>query len=401
MLLLLFAASTATAQSESTKYKVVLPEGEDWTATPSEAESGKQVTIKYSGSKKVHSIRVVYLPMSVTIEPSCLVMTMDDAPVTLEPTVLPENAENKTVSWVSDDEDIATIDATGKVTPKSVGKTTITVTTNENNKTAQIPVAILNDNIDTKFSVSESKQVYFSKGNLQYNPKNETWRFAENQWDVCHQSDDSVGEDYASWQGDDKWTDLFGWGMWLDEITDKAKIVNTSQNKTEYAPLLTDDGTEFKNNKKTLDGIAWQTLLNDEWEYLINTRTTAKEIRYTKANVHGVDGLVLLPDQWSGTYSFANTNKGDASFVTISDCDWTILEKEGAVFLPTAGYRLGTSVGSVGTGGVYWSSSAAVSETIASVANVEWFVGFTPDDVERTSLFSYYGFSVRLVRPSE
>jgi len=121
------------------------------------------------------------------------------------------------------------------------------------------PNAILNDNIDTKFSVSESKQVYFSKGNLQYNPKNETWRFAENQWDVCHQSGDNVGEDYASWQGDDKWTDLFGWGMWLDEITDMAKIVNTSQNVTEYAPLLTDDDSEFKNNKKTVEGIVWQT----------------------------------------------------------------------------------------------------------------------------------------------
>ena len=33
------------------------------------------------------------------------------------------------------------------------------------------------------FSVSETKKIRFSKGNLQYQASTDTWRFAENQWD--------------------------------------------------------------------------------------------------------------------------------------------------------------------------------------------------------------------------
>ena len=47
-----------------------------------------------------------------------------------------------------------------------------------------------------------------------------------------------------------------------------------------------------------------------------------------------------------------------AAFAAISDGDWTTLEAEGAVFLPAAGYRNGTSVGDVGSNGNYWSSTA-------------------------------------------
>ena len=34
------------------------------------------------------------------------------------------------------------------------------------------------------FSVGEGKQVYFSKGNLQYRATTRTWRFAEHQYDI-------------------------------------------------------------------------------------------------------------------------------------------------------------------------------------------------------------------------
>lgn len=34
------------------------------------------------------------------------------------------------------------------------------------------------------FSVAQYKKVYFSHGNLQYQASTNTWRFAENQWDI-------------------------------------------------------------------------------------------------------------------------------------------------------------------------------------------------------------------------
>ncbi|MBR4440781.1 MAG: hypothetical protein IKS00_04435 [Bacteroidales bacterium] len=63
------------------------------------------------------------------------------------------------------------------------------------------------------FTVADGKKVYFSKGNLQYNPSATTpWRFAEHQYDFCHASGDKIGENYGNWKVGEtyKWTDFFG-----------------------------------------------------------------------------------------------------------------------------------------------------------------------------------------------
>ena len=44
------------------------------------------------------------------------------------------------------------------------------------------------------FSVSDTKTVYFSKGNLQYQPKKKIWRFAEHQWDMIGEANANVSK---------------------------------------------------------------------------------------------------------------------------------------------------------------------------------------------------------------
>ena len=56
------------------------------------------------------------------------------------------------------------------------------------------------------FSVSADKQVYFSQGNLQYQASTDTWRFAENQYDMIGNDNANVSSSYSGW------IDLFGWG---------------------------------------------------------------------------------------------------------------------------------------------------------------------------------------------
>ena len=60
----------------------------------------------------------------------------------LTATVQPDNAENKKVSWSSDDPNIASVDAEGNVSAIAVGNTTITVTTEDQGKTATCAVTV-------------------------------------------------------------------------------------------------------------------------------------------------------------------------------------------------------------------------------------------------------------------
>ena len=90
-------------------------------------------------------------------------------------------------------------------------------------------------------------------------------------------------------------------------------------------------------------------------------------------------GLVLYPDDYSGSTLTSGTDYTDANFPV--DC----------VFLPAAGSRDGSDVDGVGVGGRYW-SSAAFDVSYA------YGVGFgsssvTPDFLGRR----YYGYSVRLI----
>lgn len=60
----------------------------------------------------------------------------------LTATVQPATATDKTVTWTSSTPATATVDNTGKVTYVAAGTTTITVTTNDGNKTATCEVTV-------------------------------------------------------------------------------------------------------------------------------------------------------------------------------------------------------------------------------------------------------------------
>ena len=106
-----------------------------------------------------------------------------------------------------------------------------------------------------------------------------------------------------------------------------------------------------------------------------------------------------MPDDWNkSTYGLSNTNNSDASFSSnsISLSIWnSTFSPAGAVFLPAAGWRNGTTVNYVGSDGSYWSSSPYDSGSAYYV----YFYGsyLTPYDWSRRS----YGKGVRLVRPAE
>lgn len=174
-----------------------------------------------------------------------------------------------------------------------------------------------------KFSVSPTKQVYFSQGNLTYNVSTTTWAFYEHQYD-CATGYDSNLISLFTW----------GYGTW-----------STSPNGTYYQ---TGDFTDW--GSQIGDGNTWRTLTPAEWQYLFNYGDYTNDVRngkYKWAMVNGVNGYVIAPDDFSGELANTNIYADDAA-----------LADNNLVFLPAAGYRVGSNVINVGVNGCYWSSTA-------------------------------------------
>lgn len=263
------------------------------------------------------------------------------------------------------------------------------------------------------FTVAKGKKVYFSKGNLQYNVGSAAqtkWCFAPTQYDKCFATGDHpsssgyITTDLAGWNGHNGYIDLFGWGTWT-----KNGMLDPNSTNIDYKQYRTgvgDEEKDFENvcKKEITDvlGTGWETLTTAEFQYLFNHGNYTNEIRsdkYGVAQVAGVNGMVLLPDDWTKTpdgvtifkpgvnsdYKFESQNKYSAE-------DWAKMESAGAVFLPAAGTRYGTRVESVGGYGYYWSASA-------NDEDCAYYLCFNAGGVNPSGSFRRnYGSSVRLVR---
>jgi uncharacterized protein (TIGR02145 family) len=223
--------------------------------------------------------------------------------------------------------------------------------------------------INGKFTINgEGDQVYFSQGNLQYIGSASTpyWKFAENQWECLGTS---TGQNSTAQNVD---RDLFGWGTsgWDCGNTYYFPWNTSGSTGSAYGPLGSFNLTGIYANADwgVYNPISnggnqpnqWRTLSTDELGYVFDTRMTESGIRYAKANVNEVNGVILLPDDWSTSYyslNDTNTNETSYSSNTITASEWGTLEQHGAVFLPATGYRFGASVHNVGSHGYYWSSS--------------------------------------------
>jgi hypothetical protein len=216
-----------------------------------------------------------------------------------------------------------------------------------------------------EFSVSETKKIRFSQGNLQYigSASSPYWKFADNQWGVIN-----TGQNLNSSVID---RDLFGWGTsGYNHGAVCYEPWSTSTTNTDYKPYGDKNANLYDGNGKAdwgynaisnggnVENYGWYTLTQPEWDYLLNTRNTPSGIRWAKATVEYIDGLILLPDDWDESYySLVSPNIINGSNNTIYSSDWVNkLQVHGAVFLPRNGYRRGFQVYG-NANGYYWSSS--------------------------------------------
>ena len=101
------------------------------------------VTSQADSTKKATCTVTVNVPVdSVTLDKSELTLTEGDTE-TLTATVLPDDATNKSVTWSSSNEAVATVDQNGTVTAIAVGSATVTATSQtDSTKSASCEVAV-------------------------------------------------------------------------------------------------------------------------------------------------------------------------------------------------------------------------------------------------------------------
>lgn len=252
------------------------------------------------------------------------------------------------------------------------------------------------------FSVSATKQVYFSKGNLQYQASTNIWQFAENQWDYIGESNINISQTYTGW------IDLFGWGTsgwdcgntfyhpWDSNNSSNGSLYGPPGNYEMNGPYANSDwGVYNPISNGGSEAGWWRTLSNSEWAYLLNSRSTISGIRYAKAQIAGTNGVILLPDDWNNNiFSLNNINISNASYNSnqITASQWSILESQGVVFLPAAGQRYGTSVNQVQYYGCYWSATGGmIGLAVLTLFHNSYLY---PSDQHNR----FYGNSVRLVQ---
>lgn len=103
-------------------------------------------------------------------------------------TVAPVAAGNKNVTWTSDNESVATVSATGLVSALAEGEATITVTTEDGEKTATCVITVPGVNPDEVTLTSGSHTIVYT-----------AYLIADNQYQLTISSDENLGQHGGSY----------------------------------------------------------------------------------------------------------------------------------------------------------------------------------------------------------
>ena len=276
------------------------------------------------------------------------------------------------------------------------------------------------------FSVSATKQVKFSKGNLQWKPsgthdvatggtESGTWRFAENQWDYKGYDNQNKSQYFSDW------SDLFCWATsgwksrWATEYQpwSLADIAGAYSYYDMIGDNINSDWGVYNaiSNGGNQPGL-WRTLTNDEWNYLLYTRTTStacgyENVRFVRATiVSDVQGVIIFPDEYIhpvAVTTLTNVNELNSAYSSyiLTMKEWDQMQDAGCIFLPAGGnvYKTTgsvTKVSNCGIDGIYWSS---IHNTIPG--NTTGFaLSFNSSAMgsQESAQHVHYGASVRLVQ---
>jgi len=178
-----------------------------------------------------------------------------------------------------------------------------------------------------KFSVSATKKIQFSKGNLWTNAtaSPQTWFFEKNQYD--YQSTYTASH-----------ISHFYW-----ETTGNYGSAQACQTASGSSTDTVDWGVPYCAANNLTAG-TWRTLSDDELNYMLETRTVnggqGDEYCFWQATIRsdvsgGVFGAIIFPDDYTSETSVK---------MSYTAAEWAALESAGCAFLPNIGVRTGSTI---------------------------------------------------------
>lgn len=279
----------------------------------------------------------------ISLDKTALPMAVGEE-ATITATIFPENATNKSLTWTSDNEIVATVSSKGLVKALKEGSANIKVTTVDGRLTATCVVSVV------------ERQELFGAVDLGLSVKWANMNIgAENSWEHG---------DYFAW-GETSAKDNYNWSSYsLCDGTDKAM--------TKYCTLSEYGTVDNRTTLEPADDVArvklggnWRMPTEAEMDELLNTDNCT----------------------WTWTTDYIGTNV----------CGYIVQSKKSgytdkSIFLSAAGFREGTSYVNEGMYGSYWSSSLDSNRP-----NRARVVNFFSDRVSKTASLRQYGQTVRAV----
>ena len=269
------------------------------------------VTTKDQGKTATCTITVAQWVTRILLSKTSLSLLVGTEETISVTSILPYNANDKTYTWSSSDNAIATVDNTGKISAKTNGNAVIRATANDGSEiSASCAVSVRNP--CPSGAVDLGLGVYWATCNLS---------------ESGFVSSPEAYGDYYAW-GETKTKEDYSWSTYKFGTSSSGPFSKYNTNSS-YGAI---------DNKTVLDpeddvahvklGGSWRMPTDEEWTAL---RTNCTWTWTTNYNGTGVAGRIVTSNV--------------AGY------------KDKSIFLPAAGYRYDTRLGFVGSNGFYWSSS--------------------------------------------
>ena len=217
-----------------------------------------------------------------------------------------------------------------------------------------LPLPSNNSHVFTVYSKDGStKKVVFAHGNIVYDKGR--FKIHKEQYNTLSVNDVSVGGTFdnfcwatSGWSNGNTYyqpyatehTNQSNKGYGYGPYNGKSYAQSIHPDKNGSNPYRFSDWGRYRFDMDTYgqtnDGRYWRLMGDGEWATLFNRKDSQNRYLWGYAKIEGINGCILLPDDWSEDIDFVYGSTNFTSNV-LTRTEWEYLEDSGAVFLPFNG----------------------------------------------------------------